>query len=235
MRVVLSIVVVAAGSAACSSGPTCASSDADCILGHLTITVPSWNGSLTRIAAGTVQPAQLVAGKGAPALADSLGAPSLCFSPTDTVIGLPFTFTDPNGARPGGCFSVRSSATPPGPFGGFPMAAFPSLPDGQTSGRLSMLIEPSLQAGDDGNDFVLDLYPVAAAKPGDEAIAQLQGGGQVVVGQPISMPTHVIPSGSCYGNSGDSCPDGHPCSGSDHICCKQSDGSYLCLLPGLCR
>ena len=30
------------------------------------------------------------------------------------------------------------------------------------------------------------------------------------------------------------CPDGHPCADPGHVCCKQSNGSYLCLLPGLC-
>jgi len=228
------VMVVLGGVPACNSGPSCGSGDTDCVLEHLDISVGSGSAGVTVIAAGTVRPSQLVAGKGAPTLTDNLGAPSLCFSPTDNVIGLPFAFTDPNGARPGGCFSVRRSSDPLGTFGGGTLAAFPSLPDGATSGHLAVLISPTFSV-DDPIDVIVDLYPIAPATVGKEAISELMAGGPIVIGTPISMPTHVLPGGSCYGNTGGACPDGHPCSGSDHICCKQSDGSYSCLLPGLCR
>jgi hypothetical protein len=240
MRGVVATVFVIGGGGAglaavgCSTGPTCGGGDPDCVLTHLTVTIPGFSGTLTPIGAGTVQPSQRVPGKGAPALTDNLGAPSLCFSPTDNLVGLPFQFTDPNGARPGGCFSVRRSGDPLGDFGTTTLAAFPSVADGATSGRLSVLIGPGFSV-DDPIDVIVDLYPVAPASPGQEAIQQLVAGGPIVVGAPVSIPTHVLPGGSCYGNSGGSCPDGHPCSGSDHICCKQADGSYSCLLPGLCQ
>ena len=195
--------LLGAVSIACGSGhagPTCSSSDTDCMLAHLSIYDNRGNPILlTRIPAGTIKQSQLQTGKGLPTVVDPLSnAVSLTFQSWNSLIGLPLKFTDPNGSIIGGCFRVRLKSQPPGPFGGFAMVAFRSAPDGKTSGDLPIFISPGFEPESGLGEHVIDLYPMAPVTANQEAVAQALGGGGncTSFGQQYCNPTDGARCGS---------------------------------------
>jgi hypothetical protein len=196
----------------------------DCILSHLRIRDHNGNAvELTRISAGTIKPSQMGTGKGLPTVSDTLSStPSLTFARWDSWITLPLTFTDPNGARIGGCFQVHPRNQVPGPFGGFPLMAFKSVPDGLTSGDLPIEISAGFEPIEGSADYAIDLYPISPIAAGQEAVAQALGGADIAVGNPLSVITLLGGAGSSSGASSSS--------GSG----SSSGGLGSCGLPATC-
>jgi hypothetical protein len=92
--------------------------------------------------------------------------------------------------------------------------------DGLTAGKWSFQIgfdfEPSIAA-----KFTMDIY------------AYSNCGSGLSLSTPLSVDVEVDPMTS---SGGDSCPDGHSCDMSGgHVCCPNGDGTYSCLLSGLCQ
>jgi hypothetical protein len=204
--------------------PSCSSTDMDCILSHLRVRDPNGNAvELIRISAGTIAPSQIGPGKGLPTISDALSSPApLTFASWDSWIGLSLAFTDPNGARIGGCFHVHPKGQVPGPFGGFPVMAFKSVPDGQTSGDLPIEISAGFQPIEGSAEYSIDLYPISPIAVGQEAVAQALAGGGIAVGDPISVTALV--------GAGGGSPGGSSSSGSG----SSSGGTGTCGLPATC-
>lgn len=200
--------------------PTCSASDTACIQANLSIYDSSWDPiPLTTIAAGTIQPSQIMPGKGDPTVADSQGsAPTLDVAEWDYCQLATLTFTDPNGARIGGCFNVHPRNVVPGSFNTLGFVAFASVPDGQTSGTFSIRIRPNFAPDEGTASYALDLYPISPIEAGGEAVSELLSGGGIAVGSPVSYSAEVETgetsssggsgsSGSSGGSSG--CPSGN--------------------------
>jgi hypothetical protein len=181
--------------------PTCSTSDVACIQAHLSIEDSNQNViPLTTIAAGTIQASQIAPGKGVPTVTDYYST-TLTFEYWEECLLATLTFTDPNGSRIAGCFTVRPQTEVRGSFGSQPMVAMPSAPDGQTTGTFSIWICPAFDPIDGTATFAIDMFPIAPVTPGQEAVSELLGGGQVAVGNPLSFEVEVPPGSSGTGSS----------------------------------
>jgi hypothetical protein len=220
-----------------AKGPTCSRSDAACILSHLRVLDDNGDRlTLVSIAPSSIQPSQLAPGKGLPTVASATKATlTFRYGNESTGIRLPLTFTDPNGAKIGGCFSVRTTGQLPGPFGGFPVVAFRSVPDGKTSGDLILSVMPGFDSEGGGFDYELDLYPISAVDPTKEAIEQAVSGGAIAVGTPLTFPVHVG-SGATTSNEGgaSTCSSDTGCAPFGQRNCQPENGAR-CGGDGLCH
>jgi hypothetical protein len=196
--------------------PTCSTSDTACIQAHLSIEDSNQNViALTTIAAGTIQASQIAPGKGVPAVTDYYST-TLTFEYWQECLLATLTFTDPNGSRIGGCFTVRPQTQVRGSFGTQPMVAMPSAPDGQTTGTFSIWICPGFDPIDGTATFAIDMFPIAPVTPGQEAVSELLSGGQVAVGNPLSFEVQESSgTGSSSGGSGSSSGSSSGCAAGD--------------------
>jgi hypothetical protein len=196
--------------------PTCSTSDTACIQAHLSIEDSNQNViALTTIAAGTIQASQIAPGKGVPTVT-SYYSTTLTFEYWEECLLATLTFTDPNGSRIGGCFTVRPQTQVRGSFGSQPMVAMPSAPDGQTTGTFSIWICPAFDPIDGTATFAIDMFPISPVTPGKEAVSELLGGGQVAVGNPLSFEVQELSgTGSSSGGSGSSSGSSSSCAAGD--------------------
>jgi hypothetical protein len=195
--------------------PTCSTSDTACIQAHLSIEDSNQNAiALTTIAAGTIQASQIAPGKGVSTVTDYYST-TLTFDYWEECLLATLTFTDPNGSRIGGCFTVRPQTQVRGSFGSQPMVAIPSAPDGQTTGTFSIWICPAFEPSDGTATFAIDMFPIAPVTPGQEAVSELLGGGQVAVGNPLSFDVQVPPASSGTSSSSGSSSGSSACTAGD--------------------
>lgn len=219
-----------------ASGPKCRRDDAACILSNLRVLDENGNRlKLIPIAGNTVQASQLAPGKGLPTVTSATKTLAFRYGSQSTGIRVPLTFTDPNGAKIGGCFRVRIAAQPPGPFGGFPVVAFRSVPDGKTSGDLTITLMPGFDPEGGAFDYELDLYPISAVDPAKEAIEQALSGGAVAIGTPLTFPVQVGSSTTPSREGGAStCSSDSACAGFGQRNCQPQNGGR-CGADGLCH
>lgn len=193
---------------------------------------------LVAIPAGKIQASQLAPGKGVPTLSSPNKSLAFRYGSSSGGIEVPFTFTDPNGARIGGCFSIRLKGQLVGPFGGGPMVAFASEPDGKTSGDFTLRILPGFDpptSDADGFDYELDLTPVSAVDPTKEAIAEALAGNNIAAGTPITLAVHVGPTSTPSPSGGPTkCTSDSSCSAFGGRNCDPKDGAR-CGGDGLCH
>jgi hypothetical protein len=233
----------AATSAGCAGcGATCSQSDLSCLLEHLTVQIGMNVIALVDIPAGAVSPSQMLSTTPPPVvLLPSTPAVTLPFQGASDPIGLPLQFTDPNGRRIGGCFTIHPYKQPGGDFGTSQMRGFPSVDDGLDGGLLPILFTSGVDPAGSQIQYVLDLYPITCPRKGQEALATLLDGGAVPVGSPLSMVVTVgAPSGgSCSGSQQlASCPDGTQiCCSTNQVCCHDSanGGAIGCEFSGFCQ
>ncbi len=186
--------------------------------------------TLVPIAADKIQTSQLAPGKGVPAVTlQSGGSPNLEFhyGSRSGGIAVPLAFTDPNGARPGGCFRIRLKSQPPGPFGGFPVVAFASEPDGKTSGTFALTLLPGFDPIGDVADYVLDLFPMSAVDPTKEAIEEALAGSPIAIGSALPFNVHMSPSTPTppTGGTASTCSSDSACAAFGKRNCQPQDGA----------
>ena len=197
---VVAVVAVGAACAGCV-GPTCSSSDTTCFLDHLSVQV-DMDTDIVDIPAGSTSEAQYDTSGTPFSFVPTTGAGyDLTFAGASDQVAVLVNFTDPYGARNGGCFGVHPYLHPfPGPIGTYPMRAFRSVYDQQTSGQFTLLLVAGVNPGGGQQQYAIDLYPISSPTPGQEVVAQLQAGGTIKLGQPLSIVVTVGEAGGGGGN-----------------------------------
>ncbi len=198
--------LAAAGATAGCSADTCTAGDDACILAHLRIYDQGGNPvALTPVPASAVNPGTRTGSSSSSSSSGSTDVPtvtgfpsSTTFSDPSTYLEVTLTFTDPCGARPGGCFGVHHGTSFPGSW----MTTGPVY-DMATTGTWP------LQAGFDYTTSADDAFELdfvawsSCGGPAQDTVQALLDGTSVAIGAVVPVNVTVDVPVSSSGSGGD--------------------------------